>query len=77
VCRPVGGRDSSGGGRVKTEGGGGWEESPETRHYTEREVDICLYRAATPYRGRMMVCVRTASKAVFVRCFIPGPRWVL
>ncbi len=22
-----------------------------------------------------MVCVRTASKAVFVHCFIPGSRW--
>jgi hypothetical protein len=54
VCRPVGGRDSSGGGRVKTEEeeDGKKAQRPGTIQYTEGEVDIYLYRAATPYRGK-------------------------
>jgi hypothetical protein len=74
VCRPVGGRDSSGGGRVKTEEeeDGKKAQRPGT---TQRGRSIYIY-IEPPHltEGRMMVCVRTTNKAVFVRSCIPGPR---
>ena len=70
VYRPVGGRDSSGGGRVKKEEEDGKKAQRPGTTDREREVDIYIQNRHTLAEKDDGYCIRKCCKVVFVRQMI-------